>query len=143
GKARCPWNCDAPPTSRGCGESKDGPRRRVTSWPRSTPASPRGSPPPTSKPRKRCSSPHASPERRKFGTNATRQGRLRFPRSTWQARKRYVFSPAAPRVLPSEARGGGLRRIRPDVLRRDRREVLCGADGFVTGRRVATSQRCR
>jgi len=33
GKARCPWSCDAPPTSPGYGSSKDGPRRPVTSWP--------------------------------------------------------------------------------------------------------------
>ena len=45
----------APLTSPDYGISKDRPRRRVTSWPRSTPASPRASPPPTSRPRRHSS----------------------------------------------------------------------------------------
>jgi len=59
-KAPRPWSCAAPPTSPGYGIGKDEPRRRVTSWPRSTRASPRGSPPPTSRRRRRCSAVSAS-----------------------------------------------------------------------------------
>src|SRR5262249_59887643 len=61
--------------------SKEGRRRRVTSWPRSTPASPRGSPPPTSKPRRRCSSPRPSPRRFPRGGNSSVRGGAKPRRS--------------------------------------------------------------